>query len=79
MHTPRSGRKAQTQRKLRYAIGAFRFDSVLPTEGGIFVPVQRSESNSDKNNREPRLCSRAGTPDRLSTQMHTTLLGALQI
>lgn len=63
MQTPRSGRKTQTQRKLTYAVGAFRFDSVLPTERGIFVPVQRSESNSGNNKREPRSWSHAGTPD----------------
>jgi hypothetical protein len=35
MQTPRSGRKTKTQRKLTYAVGSFRFDPVLPTEGGI--------------------------------------------
>jgi hypothetical protein len=69
--TLRSGRKTQTQRKLTCAVGSFRFDSVLPTEGGIFVPVQRSESNSSSKKGEPRLLSRAGTPDRLSMLLHT--------
>jgi hypothetical protein len=50
---PWSGRKTQTQRKLKNAVGSFKFDSVLPTECGIFVPVRRSESNSGNNKREP--------------------------
>ena len=76
IQTPRSGRKIQTQRKLTYAVGSFKYDSVLPTEGGIFVPVQRSDSNSGNNKREPRLLRSAGTPDRLSTLLHTQLYKA---